>query len=79
MTTSKEVAQWMVNEIIQSGQHGVSQSDIVFEIESQFGPSFVYDNENGNPAISRPVLAEFKRLHGGRIEWERAERAWYPR
>ncbi len=52
------------------------QEDIVSDIETLFGPEWVYENDNGNPAINKKVLAEFRTLHAGSIEWDRSERAW---
>ncbi len=52
------------------------QETIVSEIQQRFGSDWLYDNENGNPAISRTVLSAFRKLHGGAIEWDRSERAW---
>jgi hypothetical protein len=38
------------------------QETVVYEILDRFGEEFVYDNENGNLAIARPVLKEFRKL-----------------
>jgi hypothetical protein len=53
------------------------QETLVHEIENRFGSEWVYANEAGNPAISRKVLTQFKKLHAGSIEWDRGERAWH--
>jgi hypothetical protein len=37
-----------------------------------------YMNANGNPAISKQVLKEFRALTDGTLVWERGERAWRP-
>ncbi|MGV9540343.1 DUF6953 family protein [Nocardia beijingensis] len=74
MTTASDVAQWMVDRI-KANRHEY-QADLVADIEALFGPEWIYENENGNPAINRKVLAEFRTLHGGSIEWEKRERAW---
>jgi len=52
------------------------QEVIVYEIQSQFGDDFVYINENGNLAIDRKVLAEFRRLTEGKVVWSRSEQYW---
>lgn len=52
------------------------QDVLVHEVETNFGPEWVYQNESGNPAISRKVLTAFRKLHGGVIEWDRSERRW---
>ena len=77
MTSAIGVARWMDDEIRSAGVHGATHEDIVFEIERRFGDEFVYEKENGNSAISKAVLSEFKKVHGGSIHWERSERAWY--
>jgi len=52
------------------------QEVVVYEIEERFGSDFVYENENGNLAISRKVLSEFKKLTEDSVVWERGERLW---
>ena len=52
------------------------QEDVVYQIEKKFGRAFVYDNENGNPAIEKKVLAAFRKLSGEQVVWERGERCW---
>ncbi|MGB3304524.1 MAG: hypothetical protein WBA98_17740 [Gordonia sp. (in: high G+C Gram-positive bacteria)] len=76
MATEQEVAQWMVDEIRQSGP--VEQVAVVDAIEAKFGAEFVYE-KNGHRAIAKPVLREFRKLHAGSIGWERDDRAWYVR
>ncbi len=46
-------------------------------VQEKFGEEFVYENENGNLAISKKVLNEFKKLkEDNGIEWDRSERCW---
>jgi hypothetical protein len=52
------------------------QEVLVDDIPRLFGFEWTYDNESGNPSISRKVLAAFKKLHGGSLEWDRHERYW---
>jgi hypothetical protein len=52
------------------------QEVVVYEIQKQYGDEFVYINENGNLAIDRSVLSEFRKLTEGRIVWSRGERYW---
>lgn len=72
------VAKWLYDEIINGGW--VYQDVVVIKIKAQFGNDYVYYNENGNLAISKPVLKEFKKLKdgviNGEIVWDRSERAW---
>ena len=46
------------------------------EIEDLFGDEFTYVNENGNRAIDKKVLAEFRKLTKDTVVWERGERRW---
>jgi hypothetical protein len=42
----------------------------------RFGSDCVYENENGNLAIDRKVLSEFRKLTTDDVVWERGERLW---
>jgi hypothetical protein len=72
--TAADVARWMLEQV-QSGQW-LDQEVAVFEIEKRFGVAFVYDNENGNPAIDERVLKEFNAISKDTVVWERGDRAW---
>lgn len=52
------------------------QETVVYDIQSRFGDEFVYINENGNLAISREILQEFRKLTEDTVVWERGERYW---
>ncbi|MDM5181751.1 hypothetical protein PO883_31720 [Massilia sp. DJPM01] len=54
----------------------LEQASAVWNIEKKFGKDFVYDNDSGNQAIDKKVLAEFRKLTDGKAVWERGERAW---
>lgn len=69
----REVAQYMKDQLAQVGY--LYQDVAVSKIEAKFGREFVYVNANGNPAISRSVLAEFKKLTPEAV-WERGSRCW---
>lgn len=71
---AREVAEWMLNKLNQDGI--LYQEDAAFEIESQFGEEFVYINDNGNTAISKRVLAEFRKLTEDTVVWVRGEKYW---
>lgn len=72
--TDKQVAEWMW-ETVKDGTY-FYQEVAVYQILDQFGEQFTYTNENGNLAISKKVLAEFKKLSGDKVIWERGSRAW---
>ncbi|WP_454830548.1 DUF6953 family protein [Paraburkholderia xenovorans] len=74
MATSQEVAEWMAAHFDASPR--LYQESVVYKIRNQFGPAHVYKNANGNLAISKDVLKQFKRLTEGKVMWERGDRAW---
>lgn len=74
MSTAKDVAEWLLGEVLSAGE--LYQDDAVGQIADSFGAEFVYENENGNSAISREVLRMFRALSGDRIVWVRSDRCW---
>ncbi|MBO2944545.1 hypothetical protein JJQ72_11250 [Paenibacillus sp. F411] len=72
--TAQEVAAWMVQEIRSTGQ--LHQSDAIAYVKAHFGESFVFVNENGNASLSKEVKKAFRKLHGGRIAWDRDGFLW---
>ena len=74
MTTVREVAEWMFSHFETSKY--LYQESIVCKIKEKFGRDFVYTNENGNYAIGKDVLKEFRKLSEGKVVWERGDRAW---
>ena len=71
----KSVAEFMINEILEKGY--IYQEYLVHDIQEKFGEEYVYVNENGNLAISKKVLNEFKKLKEvNGIEWDNRERCW---
>lgn len=75
--TAKEVAMWMADEL---GKHEIFyQQSAAYNIGEKFGQHFVYDNANGNPAIDKNVLKEFRQLTGDTVVWERGQRCWRKR
>ncbi len=74
MATAADVAKWMLETLTR--QRELDQEDAAYEIERRFGKRFIYENDNGNPAISREVLKEFRTLTEGTVVWIRGERRW---
>lgn len=72
--TAKNVADFMLHRFNEDLM--LYQEVIVYEIQDNFGDDFVYTNENGNLAIDRKVLAEFRKLTEGKVVWNRSERFW---
>lgn len=77
MITAAQVAQWMLAELERVDY--LYQETVVYDIASKFGDSFTYINDNGNLAVSKAVLAEFKKLTKDSIVWERGQRMWRKR
>ena len=73
-TTPKDVAQWMMEELKRVNY--LYQETVVYDIDSKFGDEFTYINDNGNLAISKNVLAAFRKLNEGNVIWERGEKMW---
>lgn len=74
MATAIEVAEWMLTEF---RKDGVLYQDIAASsIEQQFGADFVYSNQNGNLAIAKLVLKEFRAISESEAVWIRSERCW---
>lgn len=74
---TKAVAQWMLNQL--EKKRLLYQDEVVFDLRREFGKEVSYLNENGNPAIDRKVLKEFKKLTGDTVIWERGDRCWRKR
>lgn len=72
-TTVIEVAEFMVEEL--KKQKFLYQELIVSKIKQKFGEPFYYTNDNGNLAISKEVLKEFKNLTPD-IKWDQGEKCW---
>lgn len=75
--SAKNVAAWMVE--LMGNSHWLYQEVVVRKIRERWGDEYVYNNRNGNLAISKPVLKEFRKLTENSLVWERGERAWRPR
>ncbi|CAH1219498.1 hypothetical protein PAECIP111892_04776 [Paenibacillus auburnensis] len=72
--TAQEVAEWMVKEIRFTGT--LHQTAAIEYVKANFGEQFVFVNENGNASLSKDVKKAFRKLHGGRIAWDRDGFLW---
>lgn len=72
--STKVVAEWMLDQMGDS--HWIYQEIIVIKMQTTWAEEYVYRNANGNPAISKDVLKEFRKLTEDTLVWERGERAW---
>ncbi|MFD0616031.1 DUF6953 family protein [Paenibacillus sp. GCM10027629] len=72
--TPQTVAQWMVDEIQFKGT--LHQSDAIDYVQTHFGEQFVFVNENGNASLEKEVKKAFRKLHNGRVAWDRDGFFW---
>ncbi|AUQ72532.1 DUF6953 family protein [Phaeobacter inhibens] len=72
--TPQEAAQWMVDELTK--RKVLDQESAAWQLTRK-GKSLTYQNDSGNLAISKPVLAAFNKLtKGDDVVWSRSERQW---
>lgn len=69
-----DVAQWMLKQI--NKKRELYHEDVVYQIDENFGSGFVYYNQEGNLAISKEVLKEFRKITEPTIIWSRSELCW---
>ncbi|GAA1053948.1 DUF6953 family protein [Dietzia natronolimnaea] len=74
MAKATEIALWMIDQF--KDRQTISQHTMAMGIRKNFGPEWLYRNQNGNPAIDRKVLAEFRKLRDDSIEWDRSTQDW---
>lgn len=77
MATPREVGEWMAAKVLDDDY--LYQEQVVYEIAEKFGDEHVYQNQNGNLAISKSVLKEFGKITEGSVVWERGGRFWRKR
>lgn len=72
--TPQEAAQWMVDEL--NKKKVLDQEHVAYALH-KLEKSLTYQNDNGNLAIAKPVLAEFGKLTEAiDVVWSRSERQW---
>jgi len=67
-----DVAKWMFDQLENSNSKELDQQDAVVGIQKEFGKDFLYQNANGNLAINRKVLDEFRTLTANSVVWEKS-------
>lgn len=72
--TPREVAEFMLAS--QGDRKRLDQEVVVRKIRRECGEEHTYKNANGNWAISREVLSEFRKLTADTHIWERGARTW---
>lgn len=72
--TPVEAAHWMFDELAK--RKVLDQENAAWQLTRK-DKSLTYQNDNGNLAIGKPVLAEFNKLtKGDDVVWSRSERQW---
>ncbi|MEK8131018.1 hypothetical protein WMW72_24230 [Paenibacillus filicis] len=72
--TAEQVAQWMLDEVKNAGI--LHQTQAVAYIRENFGEGFIYINDNGHESIDKEVKKLFKKMHKGRVAWDRDAFFW---
>lgn len=73
-TTPRDIAEWMAEEVRRKKE--LYQEDTAWHIKNHFGDDFVYINVNGNYAIDKKILTEFRKLTEKDVVWVRGGRYW---
>ncbi|MEW2425902.1 hypothetical protein AB0911_35815 [Streptomyces nigra] len=71
---AQAAARWMLTQVTENGE--LWQTDAADRIASDFNEGLTYINDNGNLAISKEVLAAFRKLSEETVVWERGSRFW---
>lgn len=74
--TAKEIAAWMKTQV--TDEEYLYQEHTAYQIEEEFGDKFIYTNDNGNRAIAKAVLIEFRKLTPDLV-WSRSGYYWRKR
>lgn len=73
-TTEQQIAEWMVNEIKFRGM--LRQEEAIEHVKQHFGEQYIFVNENGNVSLEKDVKKAFRKLHKGRVAWDRDGFFW---
>ena len=76
MPSSRDVAEFLVEELNQTD--ALYQGTIARKISNRFGDEFTFINRNGNRAICKYVLSQFKALTPHAV-WDKEQRMWRKR
>lgn len=75
--TARKAAKAMLEVMNEYGGE-LRQDDAAMYLAQKFGEEFTYFNKNGNLAIKKEVLAEFRELTPDHV-WVKGRRYWRPR
>lgn len=76
VTDAREIAEWIMAQIVERGRNRTYQRRLVPQIRELFGEEWLYKNHNNNWAIDRRVLKEFGPLKTRNVLWERGDQSW---
>lgn len=68
-----KIAKWMTQQF--KGNY-LYQEDVAWQLHTNLKGQATYTNDNGNIAINKDILREFRKLTDGQVVWERGEKAW---
>jgi len=74
VATAEDVAQWMLKEVMDDGP--LYQITATWQIGDKFSKTFVYINDNGNPAMSKDVLKAYNEISADLVVWSKGGRYW---
>ena len=77
MNNPKDLARWMLEQL--GDRSWLHQQSLAFRMKRDFGEENVYRNKNGNWAIHKDILAEFRKLTEDMLVWSRSNQAWRKR
>lgn len=74
--TAASIGAWLLRCIEEAAPRHFYQSHAVARIRKDFGEKWSYKNQNGNWAISREILGEFRKLKYPNIQWDKNVQSW---
>jgi hypothetical protein len=73
-TIEQQIAAWMVGQIREVGT--LKQEDAIAYVRSEYGEQYVFISENGHVSLEKEIKKAFRKLHGGKIAWDRDGFLW---
>ena len=74
MADAKQTASWMLSQIEKDGS--IYQDDVVDYLVKVDAENLLRENAEGNLALGREVLAEFKKITEHSVVWVKPDRYW---
>ncbi|MGG1618066.1 DUF6953 family protein [Paenibacillus sp. NRS-1782] len=73
-TTEQQIAAWMVAQIREVGT--LKQEDAIAYVRSEYGEQYVFISEHGHVSLEKEIKKAFRKLHSGKIAWDRDGFLW---